>query len=338
MKTRYFVIAAVVALFVLAVYLIFATLPDKNSAVPIAPPTVDPGEKLSGDNLDGQLLFTRGGNLWAWRGNSAQRMAIEPGSSVIAKGKVILTQPVISPRGNAIAYIRQDESFSDLWVVNSDGSNPRNLTNNKPQGQPRTGKFVENTSWAFDPTWSPDGNLLAFISDKGTDDAVLWLWSSKTSNFTRVPLSGLGSGGVGRPSWSPDSTRVAVAAYLNGKSQIFRVNLQNNQFIKLTEQPDGAYDPAYSPDGQSIAFVSRKGNVSELWLMDSDGENPLLLSTIVSRSPVWSPDGTKIAFLGLKDASFDIYTIEVQSGKPGALKQYTKNANLDGTGGLNWGK
>ncbi|NWJ48871.1 MAG: PD40 domain-containing protein [Chloroflexi bacterium] len=338
MKTRLIAFAVIFIVVLIGAFFIFSTAPTKDNPTSSALPTINVGEKLTGESLDGQLLFSRGGFLWAWRGDTGLRMAIEPGASVIAGNQPILLQATLSPNGATIAYIRQDESYSDLWLINADGKNPRRLTNNRGPGLPRSQGFSNDSLWAFNPAWSPDGNIIAYLTDRGTDDLTLWLWSLKNNNAARVTMLGAGQGGVGKPSWSPDGTRLAIAAYQNGKSQIFRVNVQNGQNAQITESDSGAYDPAWSPNAQSIAYVVRKGNLSELWVMNADGTNPLLAASVPSRYPAWSPKGDKIAFLGLKDGAFELYTVDFAGGVTSNIKQITKSAHLDSNGGLSWSK
>src|SRR4051794_7911220 len=129
MKPRYYFFIAATLVLVLGIYVVFSTIPSQpKSSGPLPTPTANLGQRLNGERLDGQLLFSRQGNLWAWHGDNATRLAIEPGKPVIPTSPVKLTQPVWAPGSGAIAYIRQDESFSDLWVVNADGTNARSLT------------------------------------------------------------------------------------------------------------------------------------------------------------------------------------------------------------------
>jgi TolB protein len=344
MKPRYYFFIAVGLVLVLGIYFVLSTAPkspDKTGTVQ-ATPTVNLSQRLTGERLEGQLLFTRQGNLWAWHGDNATRLAIEPGRSVIANVKVTLTQPAWSPGSGAIAYIRQDESFSDLWVVNADGTNARSLTANKGKGQPRTGDYNETSLWAFAPSWSPDGTQLAYLSDVQTDDLALWVTPVKTPAPRRLSTLAVGQGGMQRPAWSPDGAQIAVAAYEGGKPQIFTIKVNGGAQTRLTEAGEGAYDPAWSPDGQYLAYVVRRGNTGDLWMMKADGSGQVqLASGFGPRNPVWSPDGSKVGFLGLRNGGFEIFTVNINpngSGAAGEPKQISRDARIDAAGGLSWSR
>jgi Tol biopolymer transport system component len=103
---------------------------------------------------------------------------------------------------------------------------------------------------------------------------------------------------------------------------------------QLTEKQGNNFDPAWSPDGTRIAFISDRGQrppYGTLWLMDADGSNqhPLLdTGDQIELGPTWSPDGTRIAFQsnrGGKDNP-DIFILDIASGE---LKNLTNSPNLD---------
>lgn len=341
MKPRYYFFIAAALVLMLGIYWVFSTIPQQpKEGGPLPTPTLNLGQRLTGERLDGQLLFTRAGNLWAWRGGDATRLAIEPGNSTVANNQVKLLQPAWSPDDGSIAYIRQDESFSDLWVVNADGSQNRALTSNKGKGQPRTDNYDSTSLWAYSPTWSPDGSQIAYLADVQTDDLALWVTAVRNPQPHRLSALGVGQGGIQHPDWSPDGSQIAVAAYEGGKPQIFVVRVNNAASTKLTEAAEGAYDPAWSPDGKSIAYVVRRGNSSDLWLMRADGSGQVqLVSGMATRTPVWSPDGSKVAFLALKGSGFEIFTVGINaSGAAGEPKQISRDARIDSTSGLSWGR
>ncbi len=341
-KKHLLAISLIIAVGILGAVIIVATAPSKKniSSDQAAVPTADQSDRLNGGKLEGQLVFSRQGALWLWQGENATRLPLDPGKSVAPNTRVQLVQPALSPDGSKIAYIRQDESFADLWTASANGSNPRQLSNNRGAGVPRSESFTNKSLWAFSPVWSADGAQIAYLSDNGTDD--LTLFSTAAASFAPRQLSTLavGNGGLQRPSWSPKGDAVAVGAFENGKLQIFSVRTANRNSTQLTSQPDGAYDPAWSPDGKWIAYIAHKGNGGEMWLMQADGSNPMQLSPQNSRSPVWSPDSKKLAYLGQKDGWFEIFTLELgPSGSPTTSpKQISNNAKLDGADGLSWSK
>src|SRR5207247_2223942 len=115
-----------------------------------------------------------------------------------------------------------------------------------------------------------------------------------------------------------------------------------DKWTEVTNSKDGAYDPAWSPDGEWLAFTMREGNANNIYVVPADAEKwpdkyptPIQLTTDnASRSPAWSPDGTQLAFISLKDAYFDLYTAQVvldAAGNPALenAQRLTEKTNID---------
>ncbi len=341
MKKHYYIIGAIVGFGVLAAILILATVPTRSKTTgPVPTVSSDRNEALRGGSVEGQLVFSRQGLLWAWRGDTAKPLPLDPGKSIVANNTVRLVQPALSRDGAQLAYIRQDESYAELWVAQGNGTGPRLLGSTRGNGTPRSPNFISGSLWSFSPAWSPDGTEIAFLSDIGTDDLALWVTKAARSSNRQISNFSVGQGGLQRPNYSPTGDALVVAGYENGKSQIFTLKASGGSPQRLSDQPDGAYDPAWSPDGKLIAFIARRGNVGELWLMHADGSNPTRLIGQNSRTPVWSPDGRKLAFLSLKEGAFEIFTLDISSdgGSGSNLKGLSTNARLDGSSGLSWSK
>src|SRR4030095_15478877 len=109
--------------------------------------------------------------------------------------------PAISPDGKQIVFTRswvdkvKDERASNLWIVEIDGSRPRELT---------SGTWRDSQ-----PVWSPDGKRIAFLSDRdGTNQLhVLWVDTREASQLTHLEQA---PGGI---NWSPDSKWIAFTAF-----------------------------------------------------------------------------------------------------------------------------
>src|SRR5207302_464062 len=114
--------------------------------------------------------------------------------------------PQISPDGRRVVYVRRysdimtDSSYSDLWMVNSDGSDERPLT---------TGMRNDAS-----PRWSPDGTRIAFVSGEGESPAQIYVMWADTAQVARVTSIQNAPGGI---AWSPDGKQIAFTAMVPAK-------------------------------------------------------------------------------------------------------------------------
>ena len=97
--------------------------------------------------------------------------------------------------------------------------------------------------------------------------------------------------------------QIAFVSTRDGNPEIYLMDADGNNRIRLTNHWEEDFQPSWSPDGSRIAFVSnRNGGKYQIYVMDSNGKNVRKLTAGISdRNPAWSPDGQKIAFHGIGD-------------------------------------
>ena len=328
-------------------------------ALPLQPrptgvPGADPPLTVVADGLalPGRLLFVVDGDLWLWQG--------QHGSALTSSGDAY--QPAWSPDGSRIAYIRREESASDLMLMPAAGGEPVQLTNNG-SGEPlHSYERIYASVWAFYPAWSPDGAEIAFASQAappfGSPAAEyrVTLYSVPVAGGAQQQLYADDEGHVGRLAYAPDGGSIAVAytPASDGAAQIRRYVRSENAAALLPGVPEQSYDPAFSPDGRWLAFAARDpltgsggvGGRIDLFAIPTAGGAPARLTSLGgARAPTFSPDGKLLAFLAIMPgaANFDLWVVDLQIGADGALhvsdpRQITHDLRIDADSGLSWSR
>ena len=202
--------------------------------------------------------------------------------------------PAISPDGSRVAFA----ALGDLWTVSAGGGDavPERLTYDA---------FVE-----MNPVWSPDGQALAYSSDRG-GEMDLWVRDLRTGTDRRLAPGGE------KAAWSPDGTRLA---FLDPASQLRVVDVKSLEGRQVHERLNEPGRPSWSPDGRAVVMSAlrpyssrfREGTNQVLWVqVDPAPSNtgrdafapdrwfdPVPHKSIGMREnlgPVWSPDGRQMA-------------------------------------------
>lgn len=176
-----------------------------------------------------------------------------------------------------------------------------------PEGNLEQNLELEYQVYGLD--WSPDGEQVVF-----SDESHLYIMDADGGNLHQVPLPDTGGGQrLEKPDWSPDGKLIffswQVAGSTNPDLEIFAVQPDGSGLIQLTDAEGSSFDPALSPDGKQIAFVSNRDGQNKLYLMKKDGSDQQVLpgDTAQASSPAWSPNGRWIVFLSDQTSHWSLH-------------------------------
>ena len=244
--------------------------------------------------------------------------------------------PAFSPDGTKIAYVSYQDDTQNIWVVDSEGKEePKRITNTAT---------LDNR-----PTWSSDGNAIIFSSAKLNDNAEPKL-CIVNSNGTNLRQLGKGVRGY-NPSCSPVNGQIVFVSqnnlwimkslndkpeYIttrgyhdypcwvdNGKKVLFfsdndlrSMNIDKEDSLCLTNTAWNSF-PSVSLKANKIAFISNRSGNYDLWVMNSDGTNPVQITDDKYNElyPCFSSDGSKIVFQSDRSGNFDIWVAKLPENK-----------------------
>ncbi len=236
---------------------------------------------------------------WGLTGNGGQRdlYTVAADGSDSRKGGTAVTQdppvdrsPAWSPDGRYLLFASDRGGSMNLWRV------PIDEASGRVPGDPEA--LTTPASWAGGLSVSRDGERLAFA----TLD-----WRSSLQKVPFDPVRGVLTGPPERllsstqpirdHEVSPDGQWI-VYARAGTREDVFVPRIDGSAYRRLTDDVFRNRGPAWSPDGQTIAFYSDRGGVYEIWTIRPDGSGLRQLTRTggLVDSPVWSPDGTRIAF------------------------------------------
>ena len=215
---------------------------------------------------------------------------------------VIDSYPMFSPDSKEIAFESNRSGNFEIYTMNVDGSNIRQLT--------------FDTAFDGTPAWSPDGNLIVFASERDNDPEI-YIMNADGSHQKRIKNA---KGDDSHPKFTHDGKRIIFCSARSTPDltvdwskqwiEIYTMNIDGTDVQQVSHFRTVSTFPSLSPDANKIVFrmvtaqpgynwdLSNSERNSEIFVMNNDGTNPVNISKNAAFDgwPVWSADGNKILF------------------------------------------
>jgi Tol biopolymer transport system component len=190
------------------------------------------------------------------------------------------TFPTWSPDGKRIAFTSTRDGSYNIYVMDADGKNAKQLT--KHQGQ-----------YSYCAEWSPDGRRIVYNLRDGNNILAVLLDPDTGSKRPLVP-------NAWDPAWSPDGKKIAFTKFTDQgyKIHVMDADGLNEKDLGTDANGRGWSYPAWSPDGKKLAFANQAGDDIELFVRDADGKNETRITNLggLNSFATWFPDGKRIVF------------------------------------------
>lgn len=200
---------------------------------------------------------------------------------IINKKGTTIDYPNWSPDGKIIAAslvedckTPQINCIYDIYTMSDEGKNLVNLTK------------TPDSEWV--PVWSPDGEKIAFASDRDGDSEV-YVMDKDGSNLQKLTDN---KGYDGRPRWSPDGEKISFETDRDGGDwDIYIMNSDGSDPKSITANTTSEFSQSWSPDGNWLVYISNNYGGNEIFIIDINGQNQIRLTnnTYNDMSPVWAP-------------------------------------------------
>jgi TolB protein len=233
--------------------------------------------RLDAEDPDGEIYVMNAD------GSNVTRLTYSPGNDL---------SPTWSKDGKRIAFVSARgadipvlSSWEDWDIYYMDAATGGAVT-----------RVTEQPGADFDPSWSPDGKQIAFVSQRdGGAAETTDLYAVNLDNLAVTRLTTLGLAAV-QPSWAPGGKQIAFTAgnFEAGEADIYVLTLDGLLLTRITDgtaTPGNDEAPSWSPDGKQIVFASTRANAArEIYTMNADGRavTRLTNNSVDDLNPAWN--------------------------------------------------
>ena len=234
--------------------------------------------------------------------------------------------PALSPDGRYLAFLSARELFSiDLFLADAKtGQVIRKLVSSERDSHFESLRFIESAG-----AWAPDNKRLAFVTFARGDN-FLSIVDVETRKTDHISVPGLEA--ILNVAWSPDGRTIALSGQTTGVSDLYLFDTESREVRRLTSDKYADLQPAFSPDGKTIAFVSDRGagtlleqlRFEDMGLATIDVQSGAIRELNVFPgskhiNPQWAPDGQSLYFIANPDGIPDLYRYGLADARIGRV-------------------
>ena len=195
----------------------------------------------------------------------------------LTNGSHLNLDPRWSPDGTRIAYVSTSPNgWFNIFILpieNGQAGEPIQVTQDHPYHTRRL--YFGLYDLHIQPTWSPDGQELIGLSNRGIPlgSGALWRFPAEADGFaTATVIHREETLYRTRPDWSPDGARIVYSAHLGGEhNNLFVLPADGGEPYKLTFGDWDHFHPRWSPDGHRIAYVSNQHGLTDIRILETFG-------------------------------------------------------------------
>lgn len=250
------------------------------------------------------------------------RVASDFGTAILTEENsgTINTAPALSPDGEQVVFLSEKDLFAiEMFLADvSTGKIQRKIVKTALDGHYESLQFLNSAG-----AWSPDGSRFVFGAvSKG--QPTISIIDARGTRIREVVFEDLGE--IINPTWSPDGRYVAFSAIVGGLSDLFIYDLETDSLQRVTDDQYADLQPAWSPIGDRIAFVTdrfssdlselRMGNYRLAFYYPESGRIEPAPSFPSSKNinPQWSSNGESLYFIADRKGISNVFRLELATG------------------------